>query len=159
MRPRGSILNQDDRHLFASFSVDHSSLLESRGRGTSIDRQGKATSRAPAPMHDLTQRSRHAKVGLCSVTAPSRSDACGAPVKRVGVHSRDTEARLEWSIRSTLAGKMGTQRSAVPTGVGAPAPSDAGHCITHPSTPSASDSEMPEASQQVAVGGAQRHHR
>jgi len=74
-------------------------------------------------------------VGLCSATAPSRSAARGAPVKGDGIVCSVRGPRRDRQIGQTPRGeKMGTpRRSSLPEG--APAPSDAGHCITHQDRP------------------------
>ena len=77
-------------------------------------------------------------VGLCSVTAPSRSAARGAPVKGDGIVCSVSGSRLGRLDPLHPRGPDGDATECVPTGVGAPAPSDAAHCITHPRMPSAS---------------------
>ena len=69
-------------------------------------------------------------VGLCSVTAPSRSGARGAPVKADGRDPRVRRSRLDPWIGQTHRGEDGDLWDQVLPTRGAPAPSDAGHCIT-----------------------------
>ena len=82
-------------------------------------------------------------VGLCSAAAPSRSDARGAPVRGDGVVCSVTGYRLSLLDPLHPRGLDGDLAEKVPTGEGAPAPRDVGHCITHPWMPEASHQDPP----------------